>query len=173
MNTRKFALTLTLLAGTLAASAAHAGGPAVQLSVELFTPTIRLPGHVVLPLPPIPVPRLAVVQPSRELVYAEPRYEVSYEGNYQGGYPSSDQGGYGAGPVRRYGRGDADRDGIPDRRDPVYNPRWDRDGDGVPNRYDARPNDPRYSRGWPDARRDGRGETRDDRRDGRRGHRGD
>jgi hypothetical protein len=161
MNTRKFALTLTLLAGTLVASAAQANGPAVQLSVELFTPTIRLPGNVVLPLPPIPLPRMAVMQPSREVIHVEPRYAVSYEGNYQGGYD--------IGPVQHRIRGDADRDGIPDRRDPVYNPRWDRDGDGVPNRYDARPNDPRYSRGWQEARRDGRGDWRDDRR----GHRRD
>ena len=31
---------------------------------------------------------------------------------------------------------DRDHDGIPNRFDPVYNPRWDRDGDGIPNRYD-------------------------------------
>ena len=30
-------------------------------------------------------------------------------------------------------RWDRDGDGIPNRRDRVYNPRWDRDGDGVPN----------------------------------------
>ena len=38
-------------------------------------------------------------------------------------------------------RWDVDGDGIPNRRDVVYNPVWDRDGDGVPNRYDRR--DPR------------------------------
>ena len=38
-----------------------------------------------------------------------------------------------------YGRRDADRDGIPNRWDRRYNPRWDRDGDGVPNRYDRNP----------------------------------
>jgi hypothetical protein len=35
---------------------------------------------------------------------------------------------------------DADRDGIPNRYDRRYNPRWDVDGDGVPNRYDHRYN---------------------------------
>ena len=40
---------------------------------------------------------------------------------------------------------DADRDGIPNRFDRVYNPRWDRDGDGVPNRYDR--NDRRQHHG--------------------------
>lgn len=33
-------------------------------------------------------------------------------------------------------RWDRDGDGIPNRRDRLYNPAWDRDGDGVPNRYD-------------------------------------
>ncbi len=162
MNTRKYALALTLLVGSLAAGAAQAGGPSVQWSVDLITPTIRLPGHVVLPLPPIPVPRVVVVQPYRETFYQEPRYE--------------------RGAVRAYDRGygGADRDGIPDRRDAGYYPRWDRDGDGVPNRYDARPDDPRFSRGWHEARRDwrddrrhGHDDRRDDRWDGHRGHRGD
>ena len=51
-----------------------------------------------------------------------------------------------------YGYGDRDRDGIPNRYDRVYNPRWDRDGDGVPNRYDRSPN---VGRGYHD--RDGDG----------------
>ncbi len=38
------------------------------------------------------------------------------------------------------GYGDRDHDGIPNRYDRVYNPRWDRDGDGIPNRYDRSPN---------------------------------
>ena len=167
MNSRKIALALTLLAGTLAAGAAQAGGPEVQLSVTLATPTIRLPGHVMLPLPPIPVPRLVVVQPERHVAYQQPRYERGY-GN--------------SGYDRGYGHvySDVDRDGIRDRRDPVYNPRWDRDGDGVANRHDARPDDPRYSRSWQEARhdardgrRDGRDDRRNDRRDGPRGPRGD
>ena len=33
-------------------------------------------------------------------------------------------------------RWDRDGDGIPNRRDRLYNPRWDRDGDGIPNRRD-------------------------------------
>ena len=39
-------------------------------------------------------------------------------------------------PTRR----DRDADGIPNRFDRVYNPRWDRDGDGVPNRFDRNDN---------------------------------
>lgn len=170
MNSRKIALVLTLLAGTLAASAAQAGGPEVQWSLRLATPTIRLPGHVVLPLPPIPVPRVVVVQPDRDDAYHPPRYGQGHGRAYGPGYG--------------WGYGDADHDGVPNRHDPVYNPRYDRDGDGVPNRYDPRPNDPRVSRGWQEARRDardGRGDARydrredrrDDRRDDRRGDRRD
>jgi hypothetical protein len=36
-------------------------------------------------------------------------------------------------------RADRDGDGIPNRRDRLYNPQWDRDGDGIPNRHDLRP----------------------------------
>ena len=60
---------------------------------------------------------------------------------------------------------DRDHDGIPNRFDPVYNPRWDRDGDGIPNRYD-RVDNRRHDRdhdGIPD-----RFDRRDDRRDDRR-----
>lgn len=79
---------------------------------------------------------------------------------------------------RGYGWGDADRDGIPNRYDRVYNPRWDRDGDGIPNRYDRHDN--RWDRRW-DHRRghdhrwedhrweDRRDDRRDDRHDDRRG----
>ncbi len=149
MSIRKFATTATLLlAGTLATSAAHAG-PGVHWQVTVETPTIRLPGNVVLPLPPILVPRAVVVGPQiDERSHRDPR------------------------------AWDADRDGVPNRYDRTYNPRWDRDGDGVPNRYDAYPNDARNGRGWqghPGWRRDeGRREDwRDDRRDDRRNGRDD
>jgi hypothetical protein len=154
MNVRRFVATTTLLMGALAAGTAHAG-PDVQWQVTLETPKIRLPGHVVLPLPPIPVPRAVVVVPQREervYGYAEPR------------------------------RWDADGDGIPNRYDRVYNPRWDRDGDGIPNRYDAYPNDPRNGRHWQDRddqrrgeyrREERRDERREDRRDDRRDWRDD
>jgi len=62
--------------------------------------------------------------------------------------------GAGAGSVAGFERGTGhvqtrDGDGMPNRYDRVYNPRWDRDGDGVPNRYD-RHDHTRYGR-------DGRG----------------
>ena len=44
-------------------------------------------------------------------------------------------------------RWDRDGDGVPNRHDRVYNPQWDRDGDGVPNRRDPRPDQP-YRGGW-------------------------
>lgn len=52
-------------------------------------------------------------------------------------------------PSRHYQeptRWDRDGDGIPNRRDRLYNPAWDRDGDGVPNRYDR--HDGRRGGGW-------------------------
>lgn len=44
---------------------------------------------------------------------------------------------------------DRDGDGIPNRRDRLYNPVWDRDGDGIPNRYE------RHGRRHGDHDRDG------------------
>ncbi len=148
MNFRKLATaTSLLLTAVLAASSAHAG-PNVQWQVSVETPVIRLPGHVVLPLPPILVPRVVSTAPQREgRDYREPR------------------------------RWDVDGDGVPNRVDHVYNPRWDRDGDGIPNRHDAYPNDPRNGRALPRHadRRHGEhwGEERhDQRRDWRDEHRG-
>jgi hypothetical protein len=63
MSSRKFALAATLLlAGAVTAGSAHAG-PNVQVQVGIETPMLRLPGHVMLPLPPIPVPRIVVAAP--------------------------------------------------------------------------------------------------------------
>jgi hypothetical protein len=162
MSIRKFVATATVLAGALAAGTVHAG-PDVQWQVTIETPKIRLPGHVVLPLPPIPVPRAVVVAPQADTRTYAPVYGQVYAQ------------GYGHGDQRRW---DADGDGIPNRYDRVYNPRWDRDGDGIPNRYDAYPNDPRNGRGWrerDDVRRGDhwRDERREDRRDDRKDWRDD
>ena len=70
-----------------------------------------------------------------------------------------------------YGRGwhDSDRDGIPNRYDHRYNPRWDRDGDGIPNRYDRHynPHGDQYGHGGQNRRHDqedrGRGHDQEDR----------
>jgi hypothetical protein len=114
MNRKHLAAALALtLAGTLSAGLAQARGPVdVQWSV-----TIGGPVGVYLPAP-------VVVQRAPVYVQAQPVYR-SYEP-----YPA----------YRRAGWGDADRDGIPNRYDRVYNPAWDRDGDGIPNRYDRHDN---------------------------------
>lgn len=154
MSIRKIAAAAAVVAGALTASVAQAR-PDVQWQVRVETPTIRLPGHVVLPLPPIPVPRAVVVTPQRDERYSR--------------------------ETRDTRRWDADGDGIPNRYDRVYNPRWDRDGDGIPNRYDAYPGDPRNGRGWhgnagprhEEYRRDGRWEDRSEWREDRRDWRDD
>ncbi|HRD94804.1 MAG TPA: hypothetical protein PLA97_00180 [Rubrivivax sp.] len=139
MSLRKFAITATvLLTGALSAGGVHAG-PNVQWQVTVETPTIRLPGHVVIPLPPILVPRAVVTAP-----------------------PYDDRG------YREPRRWDIDGDGVPNRHDRSYNPRWDRDGDGIPNRHDAYPNDPRNGRGWRGHHDGWHRHDRDDRYDDRR-----
>ena len=107
-----------VLAGALAGGAAEAGN--VQWSVVIGLPVpVLVAGHASLPVfvPPLIVPR-AVGHHLPMPVF----HHV---------------------PVHSSGHGDCDRDGIPNRYDRVYNPRWDRDGDGIPNwrerhgRYDG------------------------------------
>ena len=158
MNTRPHlrlaTLAAALLAGALVCSAAQAQEASVQLRV--ITPHIRLPGHVVLPLPPLIVPRVVVSQPAPAWQAPPP--------------PPRREPGY-----REPARWDVDGDGIPNRYDRVYNPRWDRDGDGVPNRYDPTP---QGGRGWQghrewreQPRQEPRGEWRDNRQTDRRSDR--
>ncbi len=112
MNTfRKNFLGLALLAGgALAAGAAQARSN-VDVQVNIGLPGVHVRLPVLLPPPP-PLPVVVVREPVR------PYYPARYERGY----------------------GDRDHDGIPDRYDRRYTPRWDRDGDGVPNRYDRHPN---------------------------------
>ncbi len=139
------------LAGILAAGAAHAGSRAdVQWSVTLGSPQVG----VVIGSPvygqrvyaePVYAPQIYAPQVYVPRAYAPPVYVVPGRA------------------VHRAGWHDADRDGIPNRYDRVYNPRWDRDGDGIPNRYD-RVYNPRWDRdgdGVPN-----RYDRHDDRRDG-------
>ncbi|MDO9073689.1 MAG: hypothetical protein Q7U73_10510 [Rubrivivax sp.] len=143
------------LAGVLAAGAAHAGNRAeVQWAVTIGSPQIGVvvgspliqPRHYVTPVyaPRVYAPQVYVPQVYAPRAYAPPVYVVPGRA------------------VHRTGWHDADRDGIPNRYDRVYNPRWDRDGDGVPNRYDRR-DDRRHDR------RDVRHDHRDDRNDRRHG----
>ncbi len=83
---------------------------------------VILPGHVRLPniLPPVIVPQVSVgYHAPVPVIYA---------------------------PAHRAGYGDRDGDGIPNRYDRVYNPRWDRDGDGIPNWRDHNDRHDRHDR---------------------------
>ncbi len=125
------------LAGLLGTGLAQAGGD-VQWSV-----TIGVPFH------PVPIFAPVVVAPAPMIVRAVPAYGPTVPVHY---VPYSR-------PVHAWGYRDSDRDGIPNRYDRVYNPRWDRDGDGIANRYDRWDN-------RRDDRRDG-GNDRKQRHDGR------
>jgi hypothetical protein len=115
MNSKPLAVLALAVAGLSAAGLAQARGDVdVQWSV-----TIGSPLGIYVPQPAIRRAPVVVVAPPVYRPYQA--YPVSYP-VYA--------------PYRYRGRGDADRDGIPNRYDRVYNPRWDRDGDGVPNRYD-------------------------------------
>jgi hypothetical protein len=112
MNSKIIAAALTLT-GAVAAGAAHARDD-VQWSVTVGTPVYTQPAPVYAPAPVYVRPAPVVVQPAPV---------VRYRDSWRYGYHQ---------PTRW----DADGDGIPNRRDRLYNPRWDVDGDGVPNRHD-------------------------------------
>ena len=128
MNTRKTMLTLTVLAAAFLGTAAQARGPDVQWQVTVGTPVLHLPGHVRLPLPPLP--RIVVSTPVHGPDYRDHR-EYRDHRDYRDDRGYRDHRGY---------------------RDAGYREprRWDVDGDGVPNRYDRRPNNPRDARGGRD-----------------------
>ena len=118
MAQRRFALvaaTGIALAGALAAGAAQARDADVRWSVTIGSPVVSYPVPVVTYPAPLPVYRtpMPVYYPAVPVHpgvhYRQPTYW------------------------------DRDGDGIPNRRDPRYDPAWDRDGDGVPNRYDRYP----------------------------------
>ena len=120
-NARTFVVAALALSGALITGAAQARDH-VQWSVNIAAPGVGIGvgnGAVYV------APPLYVAAP----VYAAPRYS-SYPVVYPAPYPVNYRAGW----------GDRDHDGIPNRYDRVYNPRWDRDGDGVPNRYDHRDN---------------------------------
>lgn len=113
MSTSKrnlFATVTMVLAGSLGAGIAQAREVGVQWSVVIGAPAYFQPAPVyVRPIPIYAAPAPIWIQPGQ--VYAHGAYRL---------------------PTRR----DYDGDGIPNRYDPLFNPRGDRDGDGIPNRYD-------------------------------------
>lgn len=120
------------LSGMLGAGAAHAGNRDVQWTVTIGSPVgVPVVHQPVIVQQPVVVHRPVVAAP----VYPAhgPRYGYSQPRRW-------DHDGDGI-PNRRDAvynpRWDRDGDGIPNRRDAVYNPRWDRDGDGIPNRHDG------------------------------------
>jgi len=132
MFAHKILVAAAALAGALAAGTAHAS-PDVQWQLSIETPKIRLPGHVVIPLPPIPVPRAVVVAPQREERvhgYAEPRrWDADGDGipNRHDAYPNDPRNGRGWHERAERCRGDYWRDVHSDnRRDDRKNWRDDR-----------------------------------------------
>ena len=118
MNVKKLAFAAVAVVATLGAGLAEARGrDDVQWSV-----TIGHPGPVFAA--PVFAPPVFV-------------HERGYDRGYRRGHYNEHRS--------HRGYRDADRDGIPNRFDRVYNPRWDRDGDGIPNRYDR--NDRRQHHG--------------------------
>jgi hypothetical protein len=118
MSKRKMLIAATLaLTGVLGAGVAQARNVDMQWSIMIGTPVYTQPVSVyVQPLP--------VYRPSARL-WAPPAPVHPRRADL------------------RVTRWDRDGDGIPNRRDRLYNPRWDRDGDGIPNRHDRTP-----GRGW-------------------------
>lgn len=112
MSSKNIVIAALALAGALSTGMARAHGDEVQWSVTIGTPVgvpvYRQPAPVYAPAPVV-VPAPVYVQPA----------------------PLSRPRGY-----HERTRWDIDGDGIPNRRDHLYNPAWDRDGDGIPNRYD-------------------------------------
>jgi hypothetical protein len=107
-----------LIIGALAIAGALGAGVAQARSDVQWSVTIGAPLGVPVYSQPYPV----YTRPYP--VYTQPVPVVRYPA-YPRGYVAA-------------AYGDRDRDGIPNRYDRLYNPRWDRDGDGVPNRHDRR-----------------------------------
>ncbi|HEY0857216.1 MAG TPA: hypothetical protein VGE16_09170 [Albitalea sp.] len=155
MSKTRFVIAAVALAGTLVAGLAQARSSSdVQWSVTIGSP-VGVPVYT-QPVPvytqPVPVYSRPVPVYTRHVpVYTQPAPVVHYPRIQP--YPQ----------YRQPTRWDRDGDGIPNRRDRLYNPRWDRDGDGIPNHRD-RADNRRHDR-------DGDGvPNRYDRRDDRYGH---
>ena len=160
MNKRNgFVTTALVLVGMLGVGMAQARDVDVQWSVTIGAPgyTQYQPVHT-QPVYAQPVYTQPVyTQPYR--VYAPQPVQV-YSRRAPVYVQPAPSGYYRHSGYQQPTRWDRDGDGVPNRRDGLYNPAWDRDGDGIPNRRD------RYDNSRHD--RDGDGvPNRYDRRDGR------
>ena len=118
MQSKPTILAALALTGALAAGAAQAHDRHdIAWSLSLGFPNAAV--HVGQPV--TLAPRVVYVAPPVRVIDYRPYHYPRYR-HYQ--------------PPTRW---DRDGDGIPNRRDRVYNPRWDRDGDGIPNRHDPYP----------------------------------
>jgi hypothetical protein len=136
MNSKQWMIAAIGLAGALAAGAASArSNDEVQWSVTIGSP-VGTPVYT-QPAPVYGAP-----------VYGAPVYGAPVYGTPVYGAPVYTAPGYGQRHYQRPTRWDRDGDGIPNRRDRVYNPRWDRDGDGIPNRHDRYNGYDDHRRGW-------------------------
>jgi len=132
ISTKFLAAAALAVAALAAASAAHARSD-VYISVGVRgAPVYAQPVPVYEPAPvyyPAPVYQPVPVYTQPAPVYRSyPQVPPNYERNHR---PYHHPRQY-----RQPTHWDHDGDGIPNRHDPVYNPRWDRDGDGVPNWHD-------------------------------------
>lgn len=130
MNRNKLVIAAVAAAALIGAGLAQARDRSdVQWSITIGSPS-PVRGYA----PPVRVyaPPVQVYAPPVR-VYGPPAVVIDNRGHR---HPSADRS---RGWVRVR---DSDGDGIPNRYDRVYNPRWDRDGDGIPNRYDRHPNRP-------------------------------
>lgn len=117
MSKSKLLVATALVAtGALGVGAAQAHESRVGWSISIGLPAPLLPVPVLAPAPAVIRPAPVVVQPTPY------RY-----GGYYG------RTAYGHSQPTAW---DRDGDGVPNRRDRLYNPAWDRDGDGIPNRRD-------------------------------------
>jgi hypothetical protein len=123
--------TIPLIALALGAAAATGSAQARDVDVQ-WSVTIGSPRVGVVVGAPVYAPRVYAPRVVTPPVVVVPQRGVHGPGVY----------GPGPGHVRGRSWRDADGDGIPNRHDRVYNPRWDVDGDGVPNRYDRYDHNP-------------------------------
>lgn len=124
-KSRWFVASALAVVGVLGVGVAQANhGSNVQWSVTVGTPVYTQTAPVYAYPAPVytqPAPVYTQPHPSHYPSYRSDRYYSPHRHHRHYREPT---------------HWDHDGDGIPNRRDRLYNPRWDVDGDGVPNRHD-------------------------------------